>query len=609
MEGYGLPAGTQIFYGSPGFPRWVYQLADAFRLKASTYPGHQESDRGNEAGFAPNHGRLNRGIDWTGSVPDMQRFADYLMSVRTSLEQVIFQNPNTGIRRGVAGGKDVSSSSYYESDYAGHRDHVHSRQSKPIPLPASLDKPSSPAPYTPDNIALGIIAEGRRARTDGPDYLQHPVMSARGIVIALATGIVESNLKMYASHADPESLNYPHEAIGSDANSVGVFQQRAPWWGTVADRMDVARSAAMFYSKLAKLDYNNPANTPGSQAQAVQRSAYPGRYDEKMPQAQAIYDRLSTVPAAQPVLVSSVTQAAIAPPKFVEINMMYGGGASSRSRSPINFFLHTQEGDGTAEGLARYCDGSNGVSYHYTVRDGIVCDVVDTDYYSWSVLDANVFSINLCFAGSFAGWSRSRWLERERDIEIAAYLAVQDCRKYNFSTSVLAPPYRRGPGISDHKYVTQCLRIGTHTDVGSGFPWDVFTRYVNKYVAAGTITLTPDVGESMATVPQDQWDRVYREITQRLPSRSPLRHLGEGTVDTWAGMTLNTDGNLHLLSVKMLAEVGDYPALELLAEVAGADTVRFPDRSRDASLAQAILADIEANRPHVIRNYLAEKES
>ena len=131
---YGLPPGSSVPYGGQGFPQWVYRLAAAFNLQASTYPGHQESERA-EAGFAPNLGRLNRGIDWSGQVADMQRFAEYLLSIRHRLEQVIWENPQTGQRIGVAGGDDVSRTAYYQGDYAGHRDHVHTRQSAPLPLP------------------------------------------------------------------------------------------------------------------------------------------------------------------------------------------------------------------------------------------------------------------------------------------------------------------------------------------------------------------------------------------------------------------------------------------------------------------------------------------
>lgn len=105
-----------------------------------------------------------------------------------------------------------------------------------------------------------------------------------------------------------------------------------------------------------------------------------------------------------------------------------------------------------------------------------------------------------------------------------------------------------------------------------------------------TLIQTGDT-DDMAQVPQDQWDRVYRELTQRLPSRSPLRHLGEGLVDTMAGFILNTDGSEHVEICRLLAGYGHPPTLALLREVAGADPVKYPDRQEDAKLAQAILAE------------------
>lgn len=169
-------------------------------------------------------------------------------------------------------------------------------------------------------------------------------------------------------------------------------------------------------------------------------------------------------------------------PDFTELNRL-GNSRSPRYGARVtNFLLHTQEGNGTAESLAGYLNNSdNGVSYHYTVRDGVVCDVVNTDFASWSVLDANPYTINLCFAGSRAGWSREDWLRIEGDLRIAAYLAVEDAKKYGFSTEVITPPYHEAPGISDHRYVTWELGIGTHTDVGDGFPWDVFEGFVREY--------------------------------------------------------------------------------------------------------------------------------
>ncbi|WP_280466112.1 N-acetylmuramoyl-L-alanine amidase [Nocardia brasiliensis] len=172
-------------------------------------------------------------------------------------------------------------------------------------------------------------------------------------------------------------------------------------------------------------------------------------------------------------------------PDFVELDRI-GDCCSNRWGARIsNILLHTQEGDGSAESLASYLNNeNNGASYHYTIRDGVVCDVVDTDFASWSVLDANPYTINMCFAGSFASWSRQQWLERDNDLRIAAYLAVEDGRKYSIPLDVIAPPYQRRDGITDHRYVTECLGIGTHTDVGDSFPWDVFSKYVREAAEA-----------------------------------------------------------------------------------------------------------------------------
>lgn len=140
-----------------------------------------------------------------------------------------------------------------------------------------------------DRYALLIIAEGRRRG-----------ITPRGIQIALATGLVESNITIYANEKVPDSMNIPHDAVGSDGYSVGIFQQQVRdtgngwWWGDAQTCMDPTSSAGLFYDHLVRLDYNGP-NSPGSYAQAVQGSAFPGRYDERFGEAVAIYDRLAGV--------------------------------------------------------------------------------------------------------------------------------------------------------------------------------------------------------------------------------------------------------------------------------------------------------------------------
>ena len=122
-------------------------------------------------------------------------------------------------------------------------------------------------------------------------------ITPRGIVIGFATVYVESNWLNYANAKVAGSLDLPHDAVGSDGMSVGLFQQQVImgngwWWGPVEVCQDPYQSARLFFSRLAKLDYNGP-NSPGSYAQAVQKSAYPDRYDQRMADAQALYDRIA----------------------------------------------------------------------------------------------------------------------------------------------------------------------------------------------------------------------------------------------------------------------------------------------------------------------------
>lgn len=317
-------------------------------------------------------------------------------------------------------------------------------------------------------------------------------VSPRGIKIALATALVEAGptkpghvgpILMYANSKVPESLKLPHDAVGSDGYSVGVFQQQIVktangyWWADCATCMDVAKSAALFFGRLLKLDYNG-SRSPGSYAQAVQQSAFPDRYDQRFAEASALYDRLNT------------TEAPVAnKPAFTEIQQMGNSRNARGGQKPRYIFLHTQEGGGTAKSLAAYLNNSNnGASYHYTVDNtGTVVDVVDTDYASWSVGDANSYSINLCFAGSYAGWSRQQWLNNMgRAIDIAAYLVAQDCKKYSISPVWLGSggSYRAAnSGVSDHQYVTRVIGWGSHTDCGKGFPGDVFAAALAKYMS------------------------------------------------------------------------------------------------------------------------------
>lgn len=130
-------------------------------------------------------------------------------------------------------------------------------------------------------------------------------LPASGARIGVATALVEAGdpLQMWANNAVPESLNFPHDAVGSDHDSVGLFQQRDNGaWGTVAKRMDPYDSAGMFFDEMLRKFPNWQSMDPGAVAQGVQVSAFPDRYATKMGRAETLvaeaglYDAGGTLP-------------------------------------------------------------------------------------------------------------------------------------------------------------------------------------------------------------------------------------------------------------------------------------------------------------------------
>jgi cell wall-associated NlpC family hydrolase len=154
----------------------------------------------------------------------------------------------------------------------------------------------------------------------------------RAHVIAVATAMQESQLLMYANDTVPESLQLPHDRVGSDHDSVGLFQQRALGWGTVAERMDPKISATLFYERLLAL--------PGWEsmplavaAQRVQVSAFPDAYAKWEQPANEVVGSVAgvvctggpddgAVPAPNPLAQAAIDRAV----SQVGVPYVWGGG-------------------------------------------------------------------------------------------------------------------------------------------------------------------------------------------------------------------------------------------------------------------------------------------
>lgn len=133
---------------------------------------------------------------------------------------------------------------------------------------------------------------------------QNERIGRKGALIALMAALTESSLLMYANSNVPDSTDYPHDAVGSDHDSLGLFQMRpSTGWGSVKNLMDEDYNAKAFFggptgpnypSPRGMLDINGWATMdPGVVCQAVEVSAFPDRYQNYQPVAQAILDALT----------------------------------------------------------------------------------------------------------------------------------------------------------------------------------------------------------------------------------------------------------------------------------------------------------------------------
>ncbi|MEH0824617.1 MULTISPECIES: peptidase M23 [unclassified Micromonospora] len=144
------------------------------------------------------------------------------------------------------------------------------RKAKPRPTPKPRPKRIAPVAgldRAQMENAKAIVKAGREMG-----------VPRQALIIAVATAMQESNLYNYASGVLPESQNYPHQAIGWDHDSVGLFQQRpSSGWGAVRDLMDPEYATQAFLSALLEIPgWRDLPLTVA--AQSVQVSAFPDLY-------------------------------------------------------------------------------------------------------------------------------------------------------------------------------------------------------------------------------------------------------------------------------------------------------------------------------------------
>lgn len=119
-----------------------------------------------------------------------------------------------------------------------------------------------------------------------------PGVTEDALTIAFMAAMTESSLLNYANSNVPSSLTFPHDAVGSDHDSVGFWQFRADdgGWGPVDKLMTIPYQVKIFFGGPTKPETSRKPGlfdidgwdkmTKAEAAQAFEVSAFPDRYAE-----------------------------------------------------------------------------------------------------------------------------------------------------------------------------------------------------------------------------------------------------------------------------------------------------------------------------------------
>lgn len=159
---------------------------------------------------------------------------------------------------------------------------------------------------------------------------------------------------------------------------------------------------------------------------------------------------------------------------------------------------------------------------------------------------SNTLGVHLSFV-AFSRWKREEWLSHEKMLRRGARVVADWCREHGIPARVITPDQIRSGswGITDHNGTRLAYGGTTHTDVGAGFPWDVFLRYVNENLNSSTVSK-----EDVMNADQEKMLReIHFELTNRFPSRVP----DSTFTDTLVGYVLEADKKLEMVPDGKLA--------------------------------------------------------
>ncbi|KAI1420524.1 peptidase M23B [Xylaria sp. FL1777] len=114
-------------------------------------------------------------------------------------------------------------------------------------------------------------------------------LNRQACLAVISTALQESTLHIYANNAVPASLNYPHDLVGGDQDSVGMFQQRPEWYPDIAKDMSAAGSTSQFLAVMVTISGWQTMEVSALD-QAVQKAEAGNLYAQRIPLATQVCD-------------------------------------------------------------------------------------------------------------------------------------------------------------------------------------------------------------------------------------------------------------------------------------------------------------------------------
>lgn len=166
------------------------------------------------------------------------------------------------------------------------------------------------------------------------------------------------------------------------------------------------------------------------------------------------------------------------------------GPRKGKIRLIVIHSMESQEKPGTAKRVAAWFGGPTAPksSAHVCVDSQHIVHVVDDSDIAWAAPGANNDGLHIEMAG-VAAQTRAQWLDdySKGVLDNAAKVAAEWCKKYSIPAVFLTSAQvadGKTKGICGHVTVTKAFpKLGTHTDPGANFPWDVFIDKVKALIA------------------------------------------------------------------------------------------------------------------------------